>query len=169
MITRSKRPILLLEVMIAMALIVMAAIPLIYPHLYLLRSQRGFIDKIHLDHAVNRHYVTLLEKLYQNQIPFAAIVNEQEFPLPADELYTAGEERLLPFTGHFRFKARRYKPKNDPDALLVLYLVGLDYEFITNYGAKDPLKYHYDLFIVRDLSSGELPPGEEDSEDEDEE
>lgn len=160
MIKRSKRPILLLEVMIAIALIVMAAIPLIYPYFYLLRTQRHFMDKVELDHAVNLHYVNLLEKLYKNEVSWASIVNELEFSISREELQS------LPFKGSYRFKVENFKPKGEPGAALTLYLIGLDYLFVSPSEEKKDLKYHYDLFIARDLGNGQLPQGDEEEEQE---
>lgn len=175
MILSRKRPILLLEVMIAIALIVMAAIPLIYPHIYLLRTQRHFMDKVALDHAVNLHYVDLLERLYKNEISWAAILNELEFPVTEEQFQKAGFNMSLPFKGNYRFKVQKFKPKGEGGAPLTLYVLDLDYVF---YPAKETpsesntLNYHYNLFVVRDLGDGAFPQGdpeEEEQADEDDE
>jgi|GEM_PF-1735476 len=172
MIKRSKRPILLLEVMIAIALIVMAAIPLIYPHLYLLRTQRHFMDKVELDHVVNLHFVDVMEKLYNNQISWAAVLNELDFPITEEELEQYSGNKRFPFKGSYRFKVQIFKPKGEAGAALTLYLLDLDYLFTpTNQSSAidNQLKYHYDLFVVRDIGDGQLPQGEDDEETEDDE
>lgn len=74
-----KRHFLLLEVMIAFALIVMCILPLIYPHTFILTSQRKFIHKVDLDHQVNRIYADIVERLYRNGIPWNDIISGTEF------------------------------------------------------------------------------------------
>lgn len=165
MIKRSRRPILLLEVMIAIALIVMAAIPLIYPHLYLLRMQRHFMDKVELDHVVNLHYIEVLEKMYKNEeITWASVLNGIEFTIPQEKISSDSYDRPLPFKGTYRFKVDNYKPKGDGGAALTLYLIGLDYSFSPlnqDPSEENTLRYHYDLFVVRDVGDGQLPQGDE--------
>lgn len=157
-----KRSILLLEVMIAIALIVLAAIPLIYPHVYLLRAQRHFLEKIELDHAVNLHFVNLMEQLYLNKISWAAVVNEEEFSFSNDTFREMGYKSPFPFQGSYRFKVEKHKPKGESESTLTLYLLDLDYSFHLK---KQPsnsdyrLNYHYNLFVVRDLDGGFLPEG----------
>lgn len=168
LILSRKRPILLLEVMIAIALIVMAAIPLIYPHIYLLRAQRHFMDKVDLDHAVNLHYIDILERLYKNEISWAAVLNELEFSISEEELKKSGYNKPLPFKGSYRFKVQNFKPKGEGGAPLTLYVLDLDYVF---HPAKQSptdenrLRYHYDLFVVRDLGDGNLPQGDPEEEE----
>jgi hypothetical protein len=157
-----KRPVLLLEVMIALALIVMAAIPLIYPHIYLLRTQRQFIEKVELDHVVNQHYVDVLERLYLNEISWAAILNQLEFRIE-DDLQRIQYDGNLPYRGVYRFRVGPFKPKTE-GSMLTLYLINLDYAFYPlreSPTEQNVLTYHYDLFVVRDLTQGGLPEGSE--------
>lgn len=154
-----KRPILLLEVMIAIALIVLAAIPLIYPHVYLLRAQSYFLEKVELDHVVNLHFVDLLEQLYLNKVPWGGVVNGQEFTFSDDTLSEMGYKRPLPFKGNYRFKVKNFKPKGESESPLTLYLLDLDYSFYPKTQTpdkKNQLNYHYNLFVVRDLGDGIL-------------
>ena len=166
----SKRPVLLLEVMIAIALIVMVAIPLIYPHIYLLKAQRHFMDKVELDHVVNLLYVDAVERLYMNTFTWTSILNKLEYEIDASDLKKIGYDKPVPFKGKYRFAVDTYKPKGKESSSFTLYLLTLDYEFspakesVTEF---NQLKYHYVLFVVRDLGEGELPQGDEsDFEDE---
>lgn len=146
----------------------MAAIPLIYPHIYLLRTQRHFMDKVALDHAVNLHYVDLLERLYKNEISWAAILNELEFPITEEEFRQGGINVPLPFKGNYHFKVQKFKPKGETGSPLTLYLIDLDYVFYPasqTPSEENALKYHYDLFVVRDLGDGDLPQGDVEEEE----
>lgn len=168
MIKISKRPVLLLEVMIAISLIVMAAIPLIYPHIYLLKAQRHFMNKVELDHVVNLLYVDAVERMYKNEITWTSILNTLEFEVDAEDLRRIGYTKPVSFKGVYRLKDEIHKPKDEEDTPLRLYLISLDYQF---YPKKEKpteeniLNYHYDIFLVRDLGEGDLPPGEKVSED----
>ena len=73
---QSKRPILLLEVLVAFFLIVVAIFPLVGPHVFIYKSQRQFIDKIGLDRVVNEIYVDVLTELHENRIYLFDILEE---------------------------------------------------------------------------------------------
>lgn len=162
----SKRPVLLLEVMIAFILIVMSILPLIYPHTYILKAQTRFIRQVELDHFVNLLYADLTEKMYRNEIPWSQLVEGAEFeigPLDYERLNVA----RLPFKGIYRFGETKRKPQQD--AAFSVHLMRLDFIFTDEGGAIDPrttdeqeqkllFKYHYDFMAVHDLGQG--PPAE---------
>lgn len=131
----SKRYFLLLEVMIAFALIVLCALPLIYPHTFILRSQKEFIQEIQLDHYVNAHYAELVEALYKNQIPWDVISGQRTLPLNPSK---------LPFKGTLKFEELKSKPDDSPS--YTVYLFEITYTFTNE------LKYVYHLMLIRDLT-----------------
>lgn len=148
-----KRHILLLEVLIAFALIVMCILPLLSPHAFILKTQRTLINEVELDHQVNLLYAGIVEKLYWNEISWDAIVNQTEFPL----------ETTLPYRGTWRFGEPKRKKPND-EAPYTLYVFPLDMTFVSTHTKKTKtLEYHYELFIIRDLAEGVLPKEEEDT------
>ncbi len=159
-----KRPVLLLEVMIAIALIVMAAIPLIYPHLYLLKAQRHFMSKVELDHAVNLLYVDLLEQMYENKVSWTSIISKNEFKVEKQDFRRIGYTKPVPFKGAYRFTDSIHKPKGEEEVPFRLYIISLDYQFYPEkeQPTKDnTINYHYDLFVVRDLVGEGLPQGDD--------
>lgn len=163
MLKHRKQHFLLLEVLIAIFLIVLCMIPLIYPHTYILVSQKRFVHQVELDHAVNLIYADIIEKLYTNDISWNAIISKTEFEVDDSFLESANIEGKLPFKGTYRFGETIHKPKKDPpDKPYWLYLLTLDLTFTPEYkveldedGKIPTFKYHYDIVVVRDLSLGE--------------
>jgi hypothetical protein len=140
----SHRPVVLLEVLIAFALVALCALPLIYPHVFILRSEKKFISTVQLDHLVNHLYAGILQKLYQNEIPWQDIENGKAIPIDANLLEFVKYTQELPFTGNYQFiKIRQNPPKTDEKTA---YLFNLEFTFIAKPG----------LFLEKDLK--ELNP-----------
>lgn len=128
-----------MEVMIAFALIVLCAIPLIYPHTYIIRMQKEFIQEIDLDHYVNANFAELIEMLYKNQIPWEVVSGKKSLPLNPPG---------IPVTGTLQFTEKNHKSKDD-STTYVIYLYEVIYTF------SNGLKYTYHVMVIRDI------PGEE--------
>src|SRR5690349_12587266 len=105
-----KRPVVLLEVLIAFALVVLCALPLIYPHVFILKSEKAFVASIELDHAVNLLFANCLEKLYQNQIAWHQIESGKETTIESSLLEESGFNGYLPFNGTYKFVEEKHKP-----------------------------------------------------------
>lgn len=147
-----KNHIMLLEILIAFALVVLALLPLIYPHVFILKSEKKFVQQVELDHAVNLLYAQIVQDLYENKIPWETL--QSKTPIPV-------EFKDLPYKGEYVFGIVNFKPKKDPPAPYSLYLYSLDFTF------NDSHKYHYEIFVVRDLGEG-APKEEEEEEKSDE-
>lgn len=164
MLLLHKRPIMLLETMIAFALVVLCVLPLIAPHVGMLKVQRQFIRKIELDHAVNLFYASVLEQLFLNTIDWNELT-QSSFPLSDQEL------QRLRYEGSYNFieVEPRFKPR-DPHAPYALYLVTLTFNFLPlelkksseEIQQKNLLKYRYEIFLVRDLRPENAPEGKKD-------
>lgn len=132
-IYRSKRhPAILLEVLIAFALIALCVLPMIYPHVYILRSEKKFIATVELDHYVNLLYADRLQKLYQNEIPWQDIENGKEMPIDSQLLEAVGYKGDLPFTGFYKFIKIVQKPKKEADR--AVYIFQLEFIFVAKPG-----------------------------------
>lgn len=123
----SSRPIVLLEVLIAFALIALCILPLIYPHVFILRSERKFIATVELDHVVNLLYADRLQKLYQNEISWQEIEGGNPIAITPSMIESAGYAGDLPFTGTYRFVKILQKPKEPKDRSA--YLFSLEFTF----------------------------------------
>ncbi len=145
---------LLLEVLISFALVVLAVLPLIYPHFYIYQEQRAFIHKINLDMAVNLIYVNLVEKLHKNEIPWMDIQNDRVMHIDENLLKQAGYEKPFPYEGTYQFHL--LKTKKNPQ--YALNRVELTLRFLPKTAKKNndnkaspnsPLTYKYELFIAQ--------------------
>lgn len=105
-----KRPILLLEVLIALMLIIICAIPLISPHVTLMRAQQSVIASLETDRQLNLLYVDLLERMHSHEINWSNIESQNQFPID-----TAFLERVkiksssFPYNGNYRFQVIKFK------------------------------------------------------------
>jgi len=154
-----RRHMILLEVLISFALIVLCILPLLYPHVYMLRVQKQFVQTVELDHLVNLMYVEVLEKLYTNEISWNDIEGKRVFPIDSALLQKIGqtsEKSRFPFTGTYQFKEIRHKENEG----LYASLLSLTFTFTPPVpfsplpSQKQPpksLKYAYQVFIARDL------------------
>lgn len=153
-----KRPLVLLEVLIAFALVVLCVLPLIYPQVFILKSEREFIDTIELDYAVNLLYGNRLQKLYLNEIDWDEIEEERRIPITDAMMKESGITREFPFKGEYQFFIIKRKPPKPEDHL---YLVRLIFSFTSPKKTKKvdkdghvsdqskKLTYAYDIFIER--------------------
>jgi hypothetical protein len=156
---------LLLEVLIAFALVILCALPLIYPHVYMVKEQKKFLQQVELDRTAHLVYGDILEKLYLNQIPWNALVQGTRFPIAPSLL--AGQNPSLPlaYIGTYHFSEVKHKPSN-PAAARTIWLWDLNISFVpVEYqNAPDDIKkeqsiiFIYKVFIVRDLKQGEVSP-----------
>lgn len=157
-----KRYQMLLEVLIAFALIVMCVLPLISTHVSMLKMQNQFIRKIELDHVVNLLYAKVLEKLYLNSYSFGDLtVNQTVFDVDASFLSEIGYDKPLQFKGSFNFFETKPKYKPKKAAPYTLYLFKLTFHFLpvefvnapAEKKAAQMITYTYDVFLVRDLQA----------------
>lgn len=152
-----QRPLMLLEAMIAFALVVLCALPLLAPHAAMLKAQHQFIRKVDLDHVVNLLYASVLEQLYLNTIGWNDLM-QNSFPIAKEDLQKLGYPNVY-YEGSYNFieVKPRYKP-TDVNADYALFLVTLTFNFIPSELAgkgadvkdKNTLKYRYEVFLVRD-------------------
>lgn len=149
------RAFLLLEVLIAFSIVVLAVLPLIYPHYYIYQQQHAFVNKINLDIAVGQIYTKILEKLYRNEILWGEIEQQRVFPI--DESLIGGEElaKALPYEGSYQLRILKSK-KNERFSL---NLVEVTLRFIQKpaphkgENSTQNLIYTYENFIAQQLGS----------------
>lgn len=112
-----KRPMLLLEVIIALALVALCIIPLVVPYVAVIRQQQLATQTMELDHLVNLLYVDLLEKLYENQIPWETIEEGSQKMVDPQMLSRLKEEtgKSFPFQVTYQFHTLREKRDNKSD------------------------------------------------------
>lgn len=141
-----KRPFALLEVMIAMALVALCALPLIFPHVAILKAEKAFNDDLELDHIVSLLYAHLLEKLYLNEIPWNDIMEGKMQPIESDLLESIGYNKKIRFKGFYCFHEIKHKPPKPEDG--GVYLFALHFQFGESEKHPD-LKYEYHVMMER--------------------
>lgn len=157
--TVKKRHLILLEVLIAFALVVLCVLPMIYPQVFILKSERQFVDTIELDHTVNLLYANILQKLYLNEIGWDDIQEHKRAEISDSMLREIGVEHDITFKGSYAFSIEKRKPPQPEDKL---YLVNLTFYFTpknertkaktdSDMPSAKPkeLKYEYQVFIER--------------------
>lgn len=143
---------MLLEVLIAFFIVVMCALPLIFPHVVIYKEQQQFTSKIELDLAVNKFYAEIVQKLYRNEIPWNDIEQSRELSIDDDFLRRAEYLRYLPYIGRYQFQEVRRKRKKD--GTFTVYLIKLNFNFVPKNNLNEkPLNYTYDIFVVRDIKT----------------
>jgi len=83
----NKKPFLLLEVMIAFGVLSLAAIPLIYPHLMILKEERALIQEMNLDFVAKELIADFLVDLYDNTTPIKLIESKGTQEVPPNPLF----------------------------------------------------------------------------------
>lgn len=145
---KNKRPMLLLEVLIAFAIVVLCALPLMAPHYAMLRDQSRYQKHLVLDHTVNLLFGDIVQQLYLNQFSWEELQNKQH-PVSLKMLAEAGmDPKNFPYKGFFIFSP--LKSKSNPSQTESAHVYNLKFVFTPNHGER--VEYDYDLFIARMLS-----------------
>jgi len=95
---KRRRPFLLLEVLIALMLVSLCLFPLLYPHVGMVKEERKLSTQFKIDRAMNLAYSTIVERLYQNEIPWSAIEKEEALPIVSAELEERGFQAVCQIT-----------------------------------------------------------------------
>jgi hypothetical protein len=143
-----RRPVLLLEVLIAFALIALCALPLIYPHVFMLRSEKKYVAAVELDHYVNLLFVNTLQRLYQNEVPWSEIEGGKPVPIGEVAVQSVGYGENLPFEGTYQFEQK--DKKISQDGTHAAYVFNLIYRFKSKKGAfleKGVEEYKYEYLV----------------------
>lgn len=151
---KRRRLFLLLEVLIALFLVSLCVLPLLGPYVALFRSQSSFGDTIALDHAVSNFYADLIEQLHNNAIAWEALATKRHIPIEADKLKDF-HGRPLPWKGEYWFDGDppngKHKPKKESPLSAYLFKLTFAFKPVLDDRFHHPLKYSYDVFVVRKL------------------
>lgn len=166
---KNKRYVLLLEVVIALALVALSVIPLLAPQAFILYRQQRLMNEIHLDHIVNLLYADIILQLYKNDILWNDLVNSTPHEVDSTTLKRVGYDKNIPFKGFYQFKEKKHKPKKESP--YTIHLFDLDFVFSRDDPKTDPnpLTYHYEIFLIRFLETGEVEIVESDEPEREEE
>lgn len=104
-LSRRRRPVLLLEVLIALGIVALALIPLIQPHFAVLRAERAFVKEIDRERLLDQLIAERIVELYNNLYSWADITAEASFDVSDPRLEELG------YIGQLSF--RPYRKKGD--------------------------------------------------------
>lgn len=149
MIRCSRRNSLLLEVLISFAIVALCILPLLYPNIFILQSQKKMIQTVELDHIVNLVYADTLEKLYLNEIPWDTIKDSKKIPIDADAIKNCGFGCPSPYTGSLKFVEMKHKPKKPVDAALYLFKIVFEFTRKDDKKNKEKKEYQYQILIKK--------------------
>lgn len=94
-----KRNFTLLEVLIAFLLIITAAIPLLSPYPYMLKTEKAFIQQLEMDRLASLYYVDLLAKILKGE--FNPSEHKEGEILTIEE--REGETKKIPYKANYVF------------------------------------------------------------------
>lgn len=158
MIIHFKRHMILLEVLIALMLVALCALPLIYPHVAVLIEQKKFIKTIKLDHAVTLMYAEIFDRMQRNEIDWSDIHEQRKFDVDDRLLQSTLENEELIKSFSFKGSYQFGKPLHSKgDKTLSIYLVPITFTFtprvIINKDKsklEKELKYSATFFVARE-------------------
>jgi hypothetical protein len=127
----------LLEVMIALFLVTLCAIPLIYPHVRIYQEQKQHILEAKLDHEANVAYGHILVLLYEKGIPWVDI--------------TSGKQRILEDEAGISFPCTYVVSIAQEKNRGQHYMFQIDISLTSR--SQKPLTYTYFAFV--EISNGE--------------
>lgn len=164
-IIKNKHPILLLEVLIACAIVILCTTALLSPQVEMAIAQQRMVRDSELHHFVNYFYAkNLVEKMYSKEIPWETIINGQPVALDSKRL---GE---LAFTGSYKFTTIWHKPLKQ-EGTENFYVMKVTFTF-TDLWDKMPgtdkqrtLEYNYEVFIEHKRKASEVTPPEAEAKD----
>lgn len=171
MLKKRKQFLSLIEVLIAFALAITCILPLIYPHVFMIKTQNQFIRKIELDNVVNVLYGEMIVALQLNRVPWNDIVDERRITLTEDQIKAAGYEGKLPYKGSYQFLTN--KKKSNKEGTETAHLIDLTFTFIPDTVTdaetlkKQTLNYRYQIFLVQGQEASEAPEEEAEENDQD--
>lgn len=151
---KSKRFFSLLEVLIAIFLISLCALPLIYPHAFIYKQTKEFTQEIDLDRVAGLVYSVILEKLYHNEYEWTVFEDGSLQPIDEEMLKRVGASLPSGFEGRYRFdivKEKSNSSKREPTKetnIISLYLVDVHLLFLRK-GMDKPFEYTYEAVIKR--------------------
>ena len=155
------RPFLLLEIMIAFALIVVCALPLLAPQLWMVEKEKQAVREIEADRLANLVFVYLAEQLYSNEITWDQLISStrQELDIKG---WLEPQLRSLYYTIQYEFRELK---ADIQDLGKSKHLFQLSVYFIPLLKNQKPLVFSYKLYVERDLKLGSEKPGSDQNKD----
>lgn len=159
-----RRPFLLLEVLIALAIVILCAYPLLSTHFFIYKTEKKFATTAEVHRLVNSVFGYIVEQLYANKIPWKDLLEQTIYPL------TDKEKKNLGFPADFPYEvAYQVKPMFKKGSLIKLrkkagkaglhdHLITITIELLPKLNQLDSTEFVYYLYVERRVIEGkELP------------
>lgn len=103
--------------MIAFGILALSAIPLMYPHLLILKEERALILELDVDLAAQNLIADLIAELHEMRVPFRLIEDDGVYEMTKDKVSKAGISPEAIERVFVRFE-QKHKPKNPSSSTL---------------------------------------------------
>lgn len=148
MYKKSKRTMLLLEVLISLAIVALCLLPLISAHTSLYKANKQFTEAMQATRIANRIYVEILEQLHKNELPWGHIQGHQSQSL--DSLLN--KSGISKCSGKYQFNEVIFKQNKQTGWTMFQLALTLDLTFDGQ--SEHPHQFEYRLPILyHDLSN----------------
>lgn len=141
---------ILLEIMVALALVTLCVLPLLAPRAFMLNEQRKLIQNMKLDHLVSLLYVEILEGLHKNEIAWNDVMGHANFPINEALLTRLSADASIPYglSGSYRFDTIRCKTNKEKGLMMPLLNLTFIFQNEENPDAKKFI-FQYVLPVLR--------------------
>lgn len=144
---------ILLEILIAMAIVVLCIIPLVSPFAWMLNAERNHTKELFLDHAISLFYVDVIKKLHMKEIAWGDIQQGKIFQVDDLMWKENGYINPLPYRISYNFKyedskndSNKSAGKMEPEWILSLYTVAF-HVWPLNAKVDDPARFTFKYTI----------------------
>lgn len=130
--------------MIAFAIVVICALPLITPHVWMIKEEKSFIHDLEKDRYISNIFAYIVENLHQNEIPWSSLDQR-------DKTWQIQKEAIeeIPNSWPYTILVQSYyKEKDGPEEGQDYHLVNINIILINDQTKKEKT-YKYKLFIER--------------------
>ena len=139
-----KRPFLLLEVLIAFAIVAICILPLLAPHLWIIQGEKAFLAEIQADRVAGNLFGELIQKLHENEIPFELLLDNRRNEINA--------KLNIPYKVSWSSQIERDKKGQTDNQHFYLLRLSLLMEPLD---LRKELKFDHLIFVERNLAFGE--------------
>lgn len=134
---KKRRPVILLEILIALFLVAIAIFPLLYPHVAILKEEIRLTKELELYPKLAAIHANVLIDLHSRKYPIELLKKGIERPITKEELGLAFEGTLL-----LSLDKKRREGTNASK-----YLLNVDYSLKPVGGSGRPVEAHYQYFV----------------------
>lgn len=141
-----KRHFLLLEVLIALAIVIACAIPLMTSQAFIYKTEKQFLTKLEIDRLMNLLFTDVMQMLMENKISWGTITDstEQPFEYQSTQYFPPN----FPYDAKFHFGSIRPK-EGSKTYNESYYLVNLYITLHPTKQSEPPVEYSYNVAITK--------------------